>query len=119
MPDSTAASTEHMWAFAIVWTSLFLLAYFTPTIIGKIRGHHNLLGIAMLNLFAGWTVVGWIIAIIWAVTRPATPQPQVSVFTGQQSPEASAACLKCGFLVRSGMDFCPKCGGQIATPGAR
>jgi hypothetical protein len=25
----------------------------------------------MLNLFLGWTFIGWIVALIWAITAPA------------------------------------------------
>jgi hypothetical protein len=25
-------------------------------------------GIFLLNLFLGWTVVGWVVALIWAIT---------------------------------------------------
>jgi hypothetical protein len=32
------------------------------------RKHNNLSSIFMLNLLLGWTVIGWIVAIIWAVS---------------------------------------------------
>lgn len=50
----------------------FLIAlYFLPTIIASGRHLHERTGIAMLNLFLGWTFFGWVIALIWAVTAPA------------------------------------------------
>ena len=50
--------------------ALLLLAaiYFLPTIIAAIREHHNAGAIFMLNLLLGWTLLGWIIAIVWACT---------------------------------------------------
>jgi hypothetical protein len=50
-------------------TALFLLVYFLPTIVAFYRKHHRAWAIFALNLFLGWTVVGWIIAMVWAATR--------------------------------------------------
>ena len=30
------------------------------------RKKRNLISIGLLNFFLGWTVIGWIIALIWA-----------------------------------------------------
>lgn len=48
---------------------LALSIYFLPWAIAGSRGHHNRLAIFMLNLFLGWTALGWIIALVWACTR--------------------------------------------------
>lgn len=51
---------------------LVLIAfYFLPTLIASGRHLPERIAIAMLNLFLGWTVIGWFIALIWAVTAPA------------------------------------------------
>ena len=42
--------------------------YFIPTIVGWNTKYAN--GILILNLFLGWTVLGWIGALIWAVSAP-------------------------------------------------
>ena len=42
--------------------------YMVPSIIAYNRNHNERNAIIVLNIFAGWTVVGWIIAIVWAVT---------------------------------------------------
>ena len=50
--------------------ALFLLPFgaihFLPTIIAALRGGRSVVGIFLLNLFLGWTVIGWIIALIWS-----------------------------------------------------
>jgi hypothetical protein len=48
---------------------LFALVYFLPAFIAAQRHHHNGGAIFMLNLLAGWTVIGWIIAMVWASTQ--------------------------------------------------
>lgn len=48
---------------------LFLLVpYFLPTIIAMLRGKSSVLGIFLLNFFLGFTVIGWIGALIWALS---------------------------------------------------
>lgn len=50
-----------------VITTLFIM-YWLPTIIAVVRQAHSALGIFLLNFFLGITVVGWIIALIWALS---------------------------------------------------
>lgn len=40
--------------------------YFLPSIIGY--KHRNANSICLLNLFLGWTLIGWVVAMIWAVS---------------------------------------------------
>jgi hypothetical protein len=47
---------------------LFLCAYMMPTIIALSRHHRNRNAIAILDLFLGWTFVGWVIAFVWSFT---------------------------------------------------
>lgn len=42
--------------------------YFLPGLIGLVRRHRNGNAITALNLLAGWTVIGWIIALVWSLT---------------------------------------------------
>ena len=46
--------------------ALFLM-YWLPTIVAVARHTPSALGVAALNFFFGWTVVGWIFAMIWAL----------------------------------------------------
>ena len=48
------------------------LLYFLPTVIALSRGHLSALAIFLLNLFLGWTGLGWIIALIWSCTANTT-----------------------------------------------
>ncbi len=40
--------------------------YFLPTISARGRVHFQ--GIFLLNLLLGWTILGWVGALIWAVS---------------------------------------------------
>lgn len=39
-----------------------------PSIIAFRRGHTNRRAILALNILLGWTVIGWIVALVWSVT---------------------------------------------------
>jgi hypothetical protein len=40
--------------------------YFLPAIIAAVRHTHNSGGILLLNIFFGWTLIGWVIALVMA-----------------------------------------------------
>ena len=45
--------------------------YFLPSIIG--RDKRDAMGIFLVNLLLGWTLIGWVVAFLWACSsdRPA------------------------------------------------
>lgn len=45
-----------------------IAVYFLPTIVAVGRAHHNASAILVINLFLGWTVLGWVVALAMAVT---------------------------------------------------
>lgn len=48
---------------------LALLIYFIPTIIVMVTRHRSATPIVLLNLFAGWLLIPWIIALVWSLRR--------------------------------------------------
>ena len=63
---------------AVLTLLSLILLYFLPTIIG--RDKRDAAGIILLNLFLGWTVIGWVIALVWACTsEPYSPVRMVPV----------------------------------------
>jgi hypothetical protein len=53
---------------------LFLFAmYWLPTLIAVVRQAPSALGVALLNFFLGWTVIGWIMALVWALAANTGP----------------------------------------------
>jgi Superinfection immunity protein len=53
---------------AILFSGLIVGAYFAPLIVAIYRGHRNELAIGVLNMLLGWTIIGWVIALVWACT---------------------------------------------------
>ena len=52
----------------LFWLILAFI-YFLPTIVAYSRKHTNALAIFILNLFLGGTLIGWVIAFVWAVYK--------------------------------------------------
>jgi len=46
-----------------------IVAYFIPLFIAYGRHHHNRGAIAAVNILLGWSVLGWIGAFVWALTK--------------------------------------------------
>jgi len=56
-----------LFAGILILATAFLI-YWVPSLIARRRNHSNLFSIALVNLFFGWTLIGWFIALIWAAT---------------------------------------------------
>lgn len=83
------------WILLILGIALYLL----PTIIAWNKKHAG--GVVVLNIFLGWTIIGWIVALVWA----ASLSENVSSYNYR--------CPKCGYV--HGLDqkvkihVCPQC----------
>jgi hypothetical protein len=71
---STLPMSEHgSWAdtfYLAMMPPLIIFIYFLPTA-AAINGRHlNFNSIFMMNLFFGWTIAGWLVALFWALRRP-------------------------------------------------
>lgn len=52
-------------------TSLIVVTgiYLVPFYVAEGRKHRDMLAIFVLNLLLGWTFVGWVAALVWALTN--------------------------------------------------
>lgn len=58
---------EDMQTFdAAVKVMLLIAAYLIPSIVAGARKHHASNAILIVNLFLGWTFVGWVVALAWS-----------------------------------------------------
>jgi len=59
-----------MHLFAFFFFPIFgsgIILYFLPSIIAFARSKRDATSIFVLNLFLGWTLIGWVIALVWAL----------------------------------------------------
>jgi surface polysaccharide O-acyltransferase-like enzyme len=58
--------------YILIATIAFLtaaLVYFIPAMIAISRNHLNAMAIFLTNFLLGWTVLGWVFALIWSFTN--------------------------------------------------
>lgn len=94
-PDASTLPSDSDGAAAlglglIILCLVGLAIYFVPTLIALIRGHSYTGVIFALNLCGGWTGLGWLAAMVWAVwpTEKALIDPVVGNVTGRGTRNA-------------------------------
>jgi hypothetical protein len=72
---TTTATSPLQAVLSLLLLGALIGAYFIPTIIALMRHLDSAVQVALLNFLLGWTMIGWIIALIWAA-KPAQPAPR-------------------------------------------
>ena len=49
---------------------LLIILYGLPTLVAYEYRHPHEDYISKLNIYAGWTIIGWLVALAWALFRP-------------------------------------------------
>jgi Superinfection immunity protein len=57
----------HPFAFFFPIFGFGFAMYFLPSVIALARSKRDIVGILLLNLFLGWTMIGWVVALVWAL----------------------------------------------------
>ena len=57
-----------IWNLGILGLVLGLMLYITPALVAFSRNHHQCAAITIVNLFLGWTFIGWVGALAWSVS---------------------------------------------------
>jgi hypothetical protein len=81
-----------------------LLIYFVPTIAAALRSSEKALGIFLLNLFLGFSVIGWAVALVWAFTSKTV------------STEAMRPCPYCRTEISLLAMVCQQCRRDVFAP---
>jgi len=55
-----------MGVLGVIIVVVFIWVYFLPTIVARKRKHKDESAIFVLNLLAGFTILFWIVALVWA-----------------------------------------------------
>ena len=85
----------------VVGWIILLIAYFLPSVVAAVRVTKRGGAIFLLNLLLGWTVIGWIIALVWAVF--------------ESKGAVQYACPFCAEAVKPEAIVCPHCRSDL-TP---
>ena len=49
---------------SLLFLTIAIIVYFIPSFVAHHKPHSG--SVFVINLFAGWTVIGWIIALVWS-----------------------------------------------------
>ncbi len=96
--------------------AVLFIPYFIPSIVAFARKQHNAVPILFLNIFLGWTLIGWVGALIWALTTPQevrSPVAPMREIKPPQPPAEKRFCPNCGNQVKPTDAFCSNCGAKL------
>ena len=99
---------------------LFLFIYFLPLVIAEARNHDALYFIFGINLILGWTIIGWLIALVWAFTTPhpeAVVTPPIPPAAGDdETHEERIPCPFCAEKILAAAKVCKHCHAALSPP---
>ena len=75
---------------------IVLAFYFIPSLIAATRSGKRRSAIFVLNIFLGWTLVGWVVALVWALTDDYEGAERVP-------------CPYCAEIIMPAASICPYC----------
>lgn len=101
--------------FGLVFLVFALALYMLPTIIANNRKHPNVGAIAAINIFLGWSLIGWVAALVWAIKNP---ESVVVAPPAMVTPHSETkTCPFCAEEVLAAAIKCKHCGSDLtATP---
>jgi predicted permease len=65
--EKRAQAASNVLNTILLWFAM-IVGYWLPSLVAFHRKHKNRMAITVANLFVGWTIVGWIVSLIWAFT---------------------------------------------------
>jgi hypothetical protein len=113
LADPSGADQASSILMALGVILLCFTAYFAPALIARKKS--TFASVLALNFFLGWTLVGWVVALAWALK--AEPQPTQVIFQQPVLP-SSTLCSGCGKYSAEGSHFCSHCGRSFVEPPA-
>lgn len=94
---------------------IIIVIYFIPSLVGLDKKHTS--GIFILNLFLGWTLLGWVVALIWAVSDSAQTKENSNIEDVKKCPFCAERiqhdAVKCRYC---GSDLPKDCAEIVAKP---
>jgi len=134
MNETLARQFSGIGEWLLLLGPLLFAAYFIPFLIAAGRKHRFSTAIGLINLFLGWTGIGWLAAIIWAVNRdvrepgedyapagsmyfmnePRLNEPGSEPLAGEEEQGETKRCEFCAESIKARARVCRFCGRDVA-----
>lgn len=134
MSETLARQFSGMGEWLVLLGPLLLAAYFIPFFIATGRKHRFTTAIGLINLLLGWTGIGWLAAIIWAVNRdvreagddyapsgssyfmnePRLRESAIEPYIGAEEQGEIKQCAFCAESIKAQARVCRFCGRDVA-----
>jgi hypothetical protein len=104
----------------VVFIPGVIALYFAPALAASLHKHPQRGAIAILNLFLGWTVIGWVAALVWAYIAPSKTESDTSERRRHPASVNMRPCPFCAEDVRAEAIKCRHCQSDLTatiTPG--
>ena len=112
----------------VTFLALCFFLYFAPAVVASSRNHTSSTAIWVLNAFLGWTVVGWVLLLIWAFAgrREVLFYPAIAYGLPMAAPgrppgwqangaaETERICAACYRPLAPSARYCSMCGGNTS-----
>jgi hypothetical protein len=85
------------------------VVYFLPTIIAVNRHRVSVAAIAVVNLLFGWTLLGWVIALVWSLTG----NPNSAIGASPAAIGGERKCPHCAEMIKWEANVCRFCGRDV------
>lgn len=89
--------------------------YFLPMLVALVRDHHQVGFIAVINIFLGWTLIGWVVALAIACSatkKAEKPLPIAGAAAAFLSDERD--CPHCAERIKKAAKVCRFCNRDVA-----
>lgn len=71
-PHSCCSKTKRNAIAGLLLLAALAILYLLPTLVAFSRNHQNVAPILIVNLFLGWSLIGWVVALSWSLTKQST-----------------------------------------------